>query len=97
MSIRNTIKKTGDLLLCMSALALTFNLAVSYARIHSNPEKKRHFDKVPLFVHGSDTSKAEMLGDNLPYKSNLPIETGIMGALLAEAASLLKKKKEARG
>ena len=80
----------------MSALALTFNLAVSYARIHSNPEEKRRFDKMTLFAHGNDTSKAQMLGDNLPYKSNLPIETGIMGALLAEAASLLQKKKNKR-
>ena len=96
MTISNTIRKTGNVLLLWGAMAALFNCGVAYARVSMNSKLKAEFDKAPVLgANDTHTSKAYILGEKLPYSNNLPFNAIFWGTLMGLCPG--KKGKGGRG
>jgi hypothetical protein len=92
MSIRNALRKTGNLLLAFASLAAAANIGIAVMRVDRDAEKKDAFSKSPVVSTKGYTgeTKAGILGKELPFSNGPLIDAALAGLALT---TLVGKKK----
>ena len=95
MTFRERIRKAGNLLIAMAALAAAGNIGVAYSRVAKDSAKKDAFNSAPTWSIGGHKgeTKASILGKELPFSNAPLLDAALAGLVMAE---LLGKKKAKR-